>query len=634
MDKRIRSPNSSGSSKKSSSSSRKAKKAHTKPILLNYGIEIETVFELIDEYNTYMYFASFYEEKTVKAIKTLIIYFKILKYNIIHYSELDDDEFIINLKRILEENSIFIELDKIITFDETDEFSEIENYLEDELAKLLVFININQEKAINLSKIDIVGFAELMNIWKEFLSNGIMIISYLIKKSELKFGLNNDTNINNYGNKILNVLLNGTETPLEVYENFSNRFNLTHSKVKIYNNNDDNINDFYRNTQNREDEILLNLTSDLTVNCNNKKIYKTVSNAELIDYKYLLNCCEFITQVFKTTDEIESKLSIFFSNDIIKKSLYNCSKTSQHVHISFNIEDKIILPDIYIIISIVCVCYYFQDEIFKLFLITRTNNLYCSKLNFNSSLEKDFFNIINDDANYNENLNKIMKIFYTDDQTTNKLNRYFWLNLMNLYKIANNNRPYTIEFRLKHGSIDATELKNVCILYENIINYAIKLSDKIKKKTNIIDCKIKIDEIIRQDAINIFNQKILLNIYDYFKNASSEYVKGLNKLNTLLIETNQINGGVLRSNTTRNKNTRSLKVRNSSAIKSEVTIQNYIRSLDTEPIYKRNSFGFNYIGNGLDTQLKKEIYNKLSELSTKKKVNDYLKLNNIYIKID
>ena len=154
----------------------------------------------------------------------------------------------------------------------------------------------------------------------------------------------------------------------------------------------------------------------------------------------------------------------------------------------------------------------------------------------------------------------IMKIFYTDDQTTNKLNRYFWLNLMNLYKITNNNRPYTIEFRLKHGSIDATELKNVCILYENIINNAIKLSDKIK-----------IDEIIRQDANNI---------YDYFKNASSEYVKGLNKLNTLLIETNQINGGVLRSNTTRNKNTRSLKIRNRSAIKSEVTIQNYIRSLD------------------------------------------------------
>ena len=130
-----------------------------------------------------------------------------------------------------------------------------------------------------MSEIDINGFAELMNIWKEFLSNGIMIISYLIKKTKLKFGLNNDTNINNYGNKILNVLLNGTETPLEVYENFSNRFNLTHSKVKIYNNNDDDINDFYRNTQNREDEILLNLTSDPTVNCNNNKIYKTVSNA-------------------------------------------------------------------------------------------------------------------------------------------------------------------------------------------------------------------------------------------------------------------------------------------------------------------------------------------------------------------
>ena len=118
-------------------------------------------------------------KKTAKAIKILIIYFKILKYNIIHYIKLDD-EFIINLKRILEENSIFIKLDEIITFDETDEFSEIENYLENEFDNLRVFININQEKSLNLSEIDIDGFAELMNIWKEFLSNEIMIISYLI----------------------------------------------------------------------------------------------------------------------------------------------------------------------------------------------------------------------------------------------------------------------------------------------------------------------------------------------------------------------------------------------------------------------------------------------------------------------
>ena len=289
-------------------------------------------------------------------------------------------------------------------------------------------------------------------------------------------------------------------------------------------------------------------------------------------------------------------------------------------------QDKIILPNIYIIISLVCVCYYFQDEIFKLFLITRTNNLYCSKLNFNLSLEEDF-NFINNDDNYNNNLNKIMKIFYTDDQTTNKFNRYFWLNLMNLYKIADNNRPYTIEFRLKHGSIDATELKNVCILYENIINYAIKLSEQIKNETNIINCKNIIDEIIRQDATNIFNQQILLNIYDYFRDANSEYVKGLNKLNRLLIESNQINGGVLR-NTHQNY---SLKSRNSSATKSEVNINKYINILEKTPIYKRTSFGYNYIGNGLDNELKIAIINNKTTLSTIKKVNKYLNLNNIYI---
>ena len=640
MDKRSRSSN-------TSNSLTDLKKARTEPIILNYGIEIETVFELIDEYNTYMYYAAFYGKKPEQAINTLIIYFKILKYNIEPYIkfykldedldyELDDDlddklhdEFIKNLLKILTKNVIYIELNEIIMIDmDTDDFFEIEIISNDYYTKIHQYFEENQRKVVRMSgeEGNMVGFVNLMNIWKEFLSIGIMIISYLIKKNELKFGLNNDPNINNYGNKILNVLLNGTDTPLEVYENFSNRFNLTHSNIKIYNNNNDNISEFYRKTQHSNDEILLNLTLDITVNCNNKKIYKTVSNPELIDYKYLLNCCEFITQVFKTTDEIESKLSIFFSNDIIKNSLFNCSKTSQHVHISFNKQDEIILPNIYIIISLVCVCYYFQDEIFKLFLITRTNNLYCSKLNFNLSLEEDF-NFINNDDNYNNNLNKIMKIFYTDDQTTNKFNRYFWLNLMNLYKIADNNRPYTIEFRLKHGSIDATELKNVCILYENIINYAIKLSEQIKNETNIINCKNIIDEIIRQDATNIFNQQILLNIYHYFRDANSEYVKGLNKLNRLLIESNQINGGVLRI-----KNySSSLKSRNSSATKSEVNINKYINILEKTPIYKRTSFGYNYIGNGLDNELKIAIINNKTTLSTIKKVNKYLNLNNIYI---
>ena len=47
---------------------------------------------------------------------------------------------------------------------------------------------------------------------------------------------------------------------------------------------------------------------------------------------------------------------------------------------------------------------------------------------------------------------------------------------INLYDFDDINKPYTIEFRIKHGSTDAEELSNVCKLYQNIINYGIDLS--------------------------------------------------------------------------------------------------------------------------------------------------------------
>jgi hypothetical protein len=628
-----------------SHSSREKKKPHKELILLNYGIEIETVFELINEHNTYYYYSTFYKRNSRQALQTLIIFLKILKYNI-KYNEdedNDEDEYITNLIHILNNNEIYENLRKIIIIDITndiDNFDDIQDCTEAEIEALFHYFDANEKKLIEImdgvndeneeEKISI--FTELMNKWKDFLNNAIMIISYLIKTNELKIGIRNPMTISNYGNKIINVLLNGTESPTQVYENFINRFDLRNSKIKLYNNNADNINEFYGNIHNSDDEILLNLTVDTSVNCNNKKLYKTISNPEVIDYKYLLNNCEFITQVFKTTDEIEQKLSIFFNNDIINKSLLNCSKTSQHVHISFNIQDKIILPDIYIIISIVCVCHYFQDKIFDLFLITRTNNLYCNKLNYNLSSGLDLYDFINNDINYNENLNKIMKIFYTDDKT-NIDNKFFWLNLVNLYKLSDNIRPYTIEFRIKHGSNDATELKNVCILYENIINYAIKLSDLIKSKTNIIECKFIIDDIISKNTNYIFNNKILLNIYDYFKDDRAEYVIGLNKLNKIFTLPSEKHGGVIMNRKkygiSRIQSKAQEQAKSKSKAKAKANISRYIRLLETKPIYKRNSFGFNYIGNGLDNELKTQIFN--NNLLTIENVNRYLNLNNIYI---
>ena len=145
MDKRSRSSN-------TSNSLTDLKKARTEPIILNYGIEIETVFELIDEYNTYMYYAAFYGKKPEQAINTLIIYFKILKYNIEPYIKLDDDlydeldddlddklhdEFINNLLKILTKNVIYIELNALIMIDmDTDDFFEIEIISNDDYTKI------------------------------------------------------------------------------------------------------------------------------------------------------------------------------------------------------------------------------------------------------------------------------------------------------------------------------------------------------------------------------------------------------------------------------------------------------------------------------------------------------------------
>lgn len=86
---------------------------------------------------------------------------------------------------------------------------------------------------------------------------------------------------------------------------------------------------------------------------------------------------------------------------------------------------------------------------------TRSNNYYCKKNDFNYARD---FNIISD---YDINLEIFFTIFYTSNI---KENRYYWLNLVNLYKIDDitAKRPPTIEFRIKHGSSDAEELEKVC----------------------------------------------------------------------------------------------------------------------------------------------------------------------------
>jgi hypothetical protein len=327
-----------------------------------------------------------------------------------------------------------------------------------------------------------------------------------------------------------------------LFNAFTNFFDFKlNEKIKLYK-----LINIFSFEEQQQDEICLCLIPDVTVICDNRKVYKNISSGEVLKYYKLLNHCEFITKPFKTIDNI-GNLGIFLNDPIIKNTLLNCANTSQHVHISFNKDDQIIRPDIHLLLSIISVCYLFQDEIFKLFLITRTENMYCKKLNYDKnkiSRDPTYYNRIYTfdntmDHAYNENIITILTLFYTEnDFDENKIseNRYFWLNILNLYPTGFD-KPYTIEFRLKHGSNDIEELQNVCKLYENIINYATELLKEneltLRSKLNIIEFITEIEKLINTNKVNIFNEKILKDIHRYF--TSSPYKQGLDKLNQLIL---------------------------------------------------------------------------------------------------
>jgi hypothetical protein len=351
------------------------------------------------------------------------------------------------------------------------------------------------------------------------------------------------------------------------------------------------------------------------------KVYTNISSGQIVKSYKLLNNCEFITKPFKNIDDIK-RLSIFFDDPIINNTLLNCEKTSQHVHISFNRNNNIIKPDIYLVLSIVCVCYHFQDKIFKLFLITRTDNIYCKKLNYNFTPGTEDDSIIFD-SNYNTNLIKINKLFYDKNNSTGfyRNNRYYWLNIINLYNNGNN-KPYTIEFRLKHGSIDIEELKNVCKLYENIINYATELLDEnshLRTQSSMTDFKTIIEQIIDYNKDIIFNEKILKDIKNYFTDPTSKYVIGLNKLNNELkkdIAPIQVFGG-----------------KKSNRFDKKIDISTFIESLENTQIYKKNSFGNEYIGDGLDDYVKDKLITNFNRTKSSDNIKSYLNLNNIFYNI-
>jgi hypothetical protein len=59
-------------------------------------------------------------------------------------------------------------------------------------------------------------------------------------------------------------------------------------------------------------------------------------------------------------------------------------------------------------------------------------------------------------------------------------------------------------------------------------------------------------------------------------------------------------------------------------------IELFINYLNNQPIYKRNSFGYQFIGYGLDNQIISELKTKVID---KRNINNYLNSNNIFYNI-
>jgi len=667
-------------------------------IYLNFGIEIECVFELIDTFGVYIWFIDVFLKLNKatnrknslvrinsapshvfnKLIDELIDITDLLKagspdFDNLFKREGDNckeayDTLYIYKNGAQDYRKVFLTFLKIIIFNSKDNVLDINPKPEIDEAVLLGDPEIGNYTPVIIEKhYDTMKnfFGNLTILINSIIFHGIRYIRELGNKE-------NDKIIKDIFIKFFKNFVIGPGYTNDVFKKRFSDYITKASKIKIYDGISLCSDDFYRLSEHQRRDIHLLLIEDASVVCDDELIYEKIVSGESYVYEFLLNKCEFITQVFNNTSEIE-RLHNFFTNEQINMRLFNCKNTSNHVHISFNKNKELIKPDLYNILAIVCVCLYFQEEIYKLFLITRSNNKHCEKLMIeNTMTDYNTYDIpsdyYTDNAVYNKVLIKILHHFYNNPSilhTGFNDYRYYWLNLLNLinmneYDIKDWKKPPTIEFRLKHGSTDATELKNFCILYENIIIYAIKLSSEIPStnKGNILLFKESILQILRRDS-TIFTREILKNIDRYFTDHFSEYVKGLKQLNLLIqqrslttpqdIKTsspvahtpNVIKKGgrhsileLLRkiidtTTRTNDKFVTRTKTRNTSSAKK--LINKKIKELKDEPIFKLNSFGKQFISYGLDEYFIKTLYDNIDKINNDKDFYDFLKKNNIFI---
>jgi hypothetical protein len=679
-------------------------------IKLNYGIEIECVFDIIDNLSVYISFIHvFFIMNSIKfespvnlaRLDMFTSSFNLVLEELISFIENCNIE---DIKELLINNHIYEELKKI--YDNNKNYYKLfENYHKEILllaqrirtrstrstrtttsistaraaraVREREIISIPSESSDTKGSDDSISDDSKYNEIVKFINDFTIFIKNVIKAivKYIKVNPQYYTIFKTHIDRIIELLVIGGD----FFNDFDDRFKLnSEENLQIFNeNNTDTMGDFYEKSRNNNDKLYLFLTQDCSVICTDKKLYKDIKSGkiELDKFKFLLNECEFITQVFKTPNDIERLLNIFFTNQTVDKNILNCEKTSNHVHISFNIDDTIIKPDIKHIIALLCICHYFQDEIYMLFLKTRSDNYYCAKLNYNPNDTIIRFKDSYTDDDYDKIIEHLFDIFYnSSDKSTIKLNRYFWLNIVNLYKLTGINRPATVEFRIKHGSTDAEEMKMVCILYKNIIDFAIRLSiiitddSKISNIYHLISSKIEEGDIeegdtdIKKNFLKILKDTSL--IY-YFTNPESKYVKGLKDLESLILPTH---GGLIKMDTASTKakinhpnsyviNKKQIsesplvlsqslsqlydKLKNQYGIKNDYLIKKIVSLRDTM-IYKKNSFGEQFIGYGLSddainglslyfsTGNDKSIYDPI--YTDEEKFNKYLKKHSLSFK--
>lgn len=536
-------------------------------IILNYGIEFECAFDMINVIDFF--------------IKNTFIYENLFDF-IFNYSKYEKvDNYINNIFKYLFKTN---ELDHII--DKYDKIKEIKINTKDNKYFEYIISNFNN-----------------ITLQKEFIDHFFLLLNEIFNYIKSNNFLNNSLdglfyyflNYNKIDYSIINIIkyINDSYENIVIYRGQNDISKL----LPTY---DENFN-YITKPLNDDNKIYLLYVNDESVICDNSnELYTTISNIKKNKSIYsLINYCEFISQIFISTDDVKNKLSILYNN--LGNYFINCQRTSTHVHISFNFNNNIIKPDINHIIFITALSYIIQNDIFDYVLYFRNNNSYCQKLNHNKEFNDIYFT-----SNYNDNLLLLINIFFESSNMSNfSKNRYFWINILNLMN-NNSTRPPTLEFRLKHGSNDAIEMSNFCKLYELLIKYAIKLSNKFIKENednnfNINDVikfilKNYTLEIFKKSSYNDINYLDLIISYDIdLYNYFIKFKKRINIANIKLGHISSSNRKLYKS------------LSNKSSISGGILLPNSSSKFYKKPFYKITSFGYSFIGYDLPDTLKDKI---------------------------